>query len=186
LMELPVSSRQSYLANYHVISRKYRLVSDDLTWHLRGDDTDFELEEFEDFLNRIVDGSDDLLFCVSDDDKECVGKVIQGRVRIADYYKHAVSGLLQSCNEFDVWMGNAKVGASEGSRIETILEAAHKVVFEETLNFITSKTSDSITRSSLHTIRRLHRAMAIAAVKSAEEGDNSVSRFFQKVFGVYP
>lgn len=191
VIKLPVSSRQSHLANYHVIRAEYEKESEWLISELKASDIEIKLEEFERFLRKTQNNSEKYFFLsnivsLTDDEKECVSNVIQGMLRSADKNVHSISGLFQSCADFDEWVREGMLHTIEDSRIEIIFETASNTVYQETIFFISSKTKGSSIKASLRKYLLLHHAMAIVVPKVAAEGDNSISRFFQKLFGTYP
>lgn len=186
LQDLDVTSKESYVWNYHVIRRHMNQYLDEVAVELFDDDTQIEKKEYKEYLETTISDLHSNNQFTSDDDAESASRVIQGMLRIADKHSHSVFGLVQSCRLFELWMSKVRLETPDDSRYE-LLKAIDIAVYEKTIDFIISNVSfHEWVESALKEIRGLYRVLHIVAGKSVLEGNNRITRRIQKICGLYP
>jgi len=186
LRNLEITSKESYLWNYHVISRHTNQYLDEVAVELFDHDIQIKNQEYKEYLETTISDlySNDQF--ISDDEAEIASRLIQGMLRIADKHSHSALGLIQSCRLFNLWMSKIRLEMPDEIRQEFLVEI-DIAVYEKTIDFIISNVSfHEWVESALQEIRSLYRILHIVAGKSALEGNNRITRRIQKICGLYP
>lgn len=183
--QLPVSSKNTLLGNFNIISEEVFDEADRLIKALEKNDVLIPKREFlsamDDALARLKENPT----IVGDAEKTGL-KLIAKMKKIVESKKGTASGLLQARKELDSWMRSVKGPNVFDPKTENALSIALREIRTATNDFIEASTPNVAVKQSLKKQSNLLSAMDNIKLKAADEGSNVILRLWQNALKVVP